>query len=90
MLIEVKFPIFETSNNVGVIFIAENSITRVCIRHADTRYHFVQEYIVDAFIKIVFVKSMENNADNFTKNVSQDIYKKHIDDFLVKFEEMNH
>jgi hypothetical protein len=89
MLIEVKLPIIETSNNVGAIFMAENSSAGVCIRHVDTMYHFVQEYIVDAFIKIVFVKSMENNTDIFTKNVSQDIYKKHIDDFLGKFEEMN-
>jgi hypothetical protein len=41
------------------------------------------------FIKTVYVKSIENNADVFTKNASQDIYKKHEEMFLGKFEEMN-
>jgi hypothetical protein len=52
----------------------ENSSSGVCTRHVNTRYHFIQEHIEEGFIQIVFVKSCENDADLFTKNVSKDIY----------------
>ena len=68
---------------------AENSSSGVRTRHVDTRYHFVREHVEDGFIKIVFVKSMENNADLFTKNVGKESYEKHVIKFLGKVEESN-
>jgi hypothetical protein len=35
----------------------------------------------------VFVKSCDNNADLFTKNVSKDIYNKYVGKFLGKVDE---
>jgi hypothetical protein len=52
-------------------------------------YHFVWEHIVDEFIKVVFVKSVENDANLFTKKVSKDAYTKHISNFLGKKENLN-
>jgi hypothetical protein len=40
-----------------------------------------------ASIQIVFVKSCDNDADLFTKNVSKDIYNKHVGKFLGKVDE---
>jgi hypothetical protein len=74
---------------VGAIFMAENSSSGVHTRHVDTSYHFVQDHIVDDFIKVVFVKSVENDADMFTKNVSKDAYTKHVSNFLGKMEDSN-
>jgi hypothetical protein len=34
-------------------------------------------------IKIIFVKSLENKADIFTKNVNGEIYKEHIENFII-------
>jgi hypothetical protein len=78
MLIELKLPITMRCDNVGAIFMAENSSSGGRTRHFATRYHFVRKHIVDDFIKIVFVKSCENGADVSTKNVSQDAYMKQI------------
>ena len=89
MFIEVKLPIIVRCDNVGAIFMAENSSSGVRTRHVDTRYHFVREHIVDEFIKVVFVKSVENDADLFTKNVSKDAYTKHVSNFLGKMEDSN-
>jgi hypothetical protein len=63
---------------------AENSSSGVHTRHVDTRYHFIREHIEDGFIQIVFVKSCDNDADLFTKNVSKDIYIKPVGKFLGK------
>ena len=89
MFIEVKLPIIVRCDNVGAIFMAKNSSSGVRTRHVDTRYHFVREHIVDDFIKIVFGKSCENDADLFTKNVSKDAYTKHVSNFLGKMEDSN-
>jgi hypothetical protein len=83
----VKLPIVVRCNNVGAIFMAENSSSGVCTRHVDTRYHFICEHIEDGFIQIVFVKSCDNDADLFTKNVSKDIYNEHVGKFLGKVDE---
>jgi hypothetical protein len=60
----------------------ENASTGFCTRHVDTRYHFVQEFIVGGFIKIKFVRSIENDSDLFTKNINQELYAKHTKNFL--------
>jgi hypothetical protein len=85
--VNVKLPIIVRCDNVGAIFMAENSSSGVCTRHVDTRYHFIQEHIEDGFIQIVFVKSCENDADLCTKNVSKGIYDEHVSKFLGKVDE---
>jgi hypothetical protein len=75
--IKVNLPIIIKTDNIGAIFMAENSSTGVRTRHVDTRYHFIREFIEDGFVKIQFVRSVENNADIFTKNVSHDLYVKY-------------
>jgi hypothetical protein len=57
--------------------------TGVRTRHVETRYHFVREFIEDGFIRVEFVRSVENDADIFTKNVSHDLYVKHRKNFLA-------
>jgi hypothetical protein len=80
----IKLPIMVRCDNIGAIFMAEKSSSGVCTSHVETRYHFIQEHIEDDFIKIVFLKSCENDADLFTKNVSKDTYNKHVSKFLGK------
>lgn len=53
-------------------------------RHVDARYHFVREFIEEGLIKIVFVKTHENKADMFTKNVSGDTYDAHVNEFICE------
>jgi hypothetical protein len=81
--VQVKIPIIVKTDNVGAIFMSENASTGVRTRHVDTRYHFVREFIEDGFIKIEFVRSVENDSDVFTKNVSQELYEKHMKNFLL-------
>jgi hypothetical protein len=59
----------------------ENSSTGVRTTYVDTRYHFIREFIGDGYIKVELVRSVENDADIFTKNVSHDLYVKHTKKF---------
>ena len=77
MKIEVKLPITVHVDNVGAIFMATNHTSSDRTKHVDVRYHFVREIIEDGVVKIKFVRSKENDADLFTKNVHGELYSKH-------------
>jgi hypothetical protein len=83
--IEVELPIIVKTDNVGAMFIAQNSSSGVRTRHVDTCYHFVRDYLDDGIIKIEFIKSVENQSDIFTKNVTQEIYERHVKKFLEEY-----
>jgi hypothetical protein len=80
--IKVNLPIVVKTDNIGAIFMSENALTGFRTWHMDTRYHFTREFIEDVFIKVKFVRSVENDSDLFTKNVNQELYVKHRKIFL--------
>jgi hypothetical protein len=84
MRVDVKFPIVVRCDNVGAIFMAENSSSGIRTCHIDTRYNFVREQVEYVLIKIVFVKSSINDADMFAKNVGKEAYEKHVNMLLGK------
>ena len=50
-------------------------------KHIDARIKYVNEYVEDGVLKIIYVKSEENDADIFTKNLGSELHGKH----AVKF-----
>ena len=46
-------------------------------KHIDIRMHYIREYVEDGILKIIFVRSKDNEADIFTKNVTEELHKKH-------------
>ncbi len=64
-------------NNIGAVYLSKNATTGNRTKHFDTRYHFVREYIQDGTMKVVFVRSEENDADIFTKKLSGEVSAKH-------------
>lgn len=46
-------------------------------KHVYIRYRFVQEYVLDGFLEIIFVGTKMNDADIFTKNLGGDLYNCH-------------
>jgi hypothetical protein len=83
--IEVELPIIVKTDNIGAMFMAQNSSSGMRTRHVDTWYHFVRENLDDRIIKIEFIKSVENQSDILTKNVTQEIYERHVKKFLEEY-----
>jgi len=77
MKIKVKLPIKVQVDNTGAIFMSKNVTTMNCTKHVDVRTKFVNEYVEDGIIKIVFIKSQDNNSDIMMKNVGGDLYSRH-------------
>jgi hypothetical protein len=89
MGVDVKLPIVVRCDNVGVIFMAENSSSGIRTCHIDTRYHFVREYVEDRLIKIVLLNQAPMMLICLQKNVGKEAYEKHVNKFLGKMEDSN-
>ena len=55
---------------------AKNQSSSQRTKHVDVRYHFVREFVEDGIVKVKFVRSEDNKADVFTKNVRNDLNNK--------------
>ena len=82
--IRLQYPIIVNVDNIGAVYLSKNATTGNRTKHIDTRYHFVREYIEDGILKVVFVRSENNHADIFTKNLSTESFTKHCDALGLK------
>ena len=79
----MELPVEVWVDNIGAIFMAENSTSSSRTRHMDTRYRFVEQLQKDNLMKVKFVPTLENLADGATKNVTGDIQDGHMSSYLV-------
>ena len=75
--VKISYPIEVNVDNIGAVYLSKNATTGNRTKHIDTRYHFVREYIEDGIVKVVFVRSEDNDADIFTKNLNGETFEKH-------------
>ena len=66
--IKVPLPLKVQVDNVGAIWLANNSCVSERTMHVDLRGHFVRDMIKDQVVEIKSVKSAENDSDIMTKN----------------------
>ena len=85
----IKLPIVVRVDNVGAIFMSENTSTSGRTKHVDIHYRYVNEMVMDEFLKIVFVKTKENVVDIFTKNITSEVYKTLVKSFLSERSSLN-
>ena len=82
--IRVQLPVIVRVDNVGAIFMSTNLTTTSRTKHIDIRSKYVREYVVDGVIKIIFVKSEDNDSDILTKNLGSELHHKHSDKLIKK------
>ena len=68
MGVDVVVPIQVKVDNVGAIWLANNSSVSERTKHVDCRRHFVRTLQSEGFLDINFVRSSENDSDVMTKN----------------------
>jgi hypothetical protein len=82
--ITICYPIIVHVNNIGAIYKAKNGSSSNQTKHINIFYHFVRELIKEGVMKIEFVKLENNNSDIFTKNLGQELFKKHSKKIMKK------
>ena len=65
----VKYAINIYVDNIGSIFLPDNTLVSYHNKHIDTHHHFICDYVEDRELKIQFFRSEENLADPFIKNL---------------------
>ena len=87
--IKVKLPVKVWVDNVGAIFMNENSSNSQRTRHVDVRVRFTESLQQQGLIDIAFCPSAKNLSDGQTKNVSAEIQEKHEVEYLADREYAN-
>ena len=80
--VEIEQPIKIYCDNVGAIFMSHNAKSGARTKHIDIKYHFIREQVENGTVEIVFVRSEENDADIFTKNVGKSPFVNHSNKFM--------
>ena len=63
MKVSIKYPVMVRVDNEGAIFMASNIRTTCCIKHVDIKYKYVNKHVEDGVVKIIFVKSADDDSD---------------------------
>jgi hypothetical protein len=70
--IQVDLPIIVRVDNVGAIFLGNNFSVSQRTKHIDICAHAVCKYIDDGVLKLIFIRTDDNEADIFTKNKNEE------------------
>ena len=81
--LKVTRPMKIKTNNVGAMFTAETANATKRTRHVDVKYHYMRQEIENGDVELEFVRSEDNLADMFTKNVSKAIMDLHKTKFMT-------
>ena len=73
------YPSIIYEDNIGAIFLAKNRQVGQRTKHIDIRAHFIRKMVEQKMLEVNFTKSENNYADILTKNVNQELFKKHSD-----------
>jgi hypothetical protein len=88
MEVKIKLPVEVKVDNMGAIYMSENSTPSSRTRHADIRQKFTANLQDKGLIKVDFVRSEDNTSDILTKNVNVDLFKHHTQHIIVKKSEV--
>jgi hypothetical protein len=61
----------------GGVLIIDGPICGERTKHIDLKYHFIREQIKNSLVELKFVRSEENQADLFTKNLDSEKFNFH-------------
>lgn len=81
---KVKLPIVVRVDNLGAIFMSENVLVSQGTKHVDIRHRFVREFVFEEFIKVIFVKTENNDSDIFMKNLGGASHEHHSSKMIIE------
>ena len=67
MKVADKYPVTIRVDNIGAIFMASNITTTCHTKHVDIKYQYVNDNVEDRVVKIVFIKSADNDSNILIK-----------------------
>ena len=71
---KLRLPVDLKIDNSGALFLAENEYATQRTKHIDIRYHFIRQHVENGDMKMNLIKSENNLADIFTKNLGHKLF----------------
>jgi hypothetical protein len=69
-------------DNQGAIYLIKNQQVGPRTKHIDVRLHFMRNMVASGDVKVLFVRSEENESDCLTKNVTEKLFQYHVPDLF--------
>ena len=82
--IKIKLPVVVRVDNVDATFMSKNVTTNSRSKHIDIRMKYVNKYVEDGVLKIVFVKSEDNDSNIMRNNLNSDLYERHSEKLIAE------
>ena len=67
---------------MGAIFLGYDAKSSPLTKNIGVWYHFTREHIEDGIVKIVFLRSEQNDADIYTNNVGEKTSNEHSNKYM--------
>ena len=77
MKVSVELIVTVRVQNIGAIVMANNITITSHIKNVDIRYKYLNAFVEDLVIEIIFVKTTENDSNILTKNLSAELHEEH-------------
>jgi hypothetical protein len=74
IVIEIKLPIDIRVENIRDMFIGNNFSVSQQTKHMDIQQHFIRESIEDDIIKLKLIRLEDNDADQITKTIPEELF----------------
>ena len=68
-------------DNEGCVFMVKNQSTSATTKHIDISAHFMRGHYMKASFDIIKTDTLEQDADPLTKNLPEEDYKKHAENY---------
>ena len=86
MGVNVQLPMTVFVDNTGAIELARNWSTSGRTKHIDVQFHYLRELVEQGMMELKFVRSENNTADIFTKNLSTNLFRQHVSSLGVELD----
>ena len=82
--IQIGLPVVVNVDNMGAIYIANNTGSSIRTKHIDINWHYIKEHAKNGVVLIRFIGTDDQDGDIMTKNVTAPIYNRHSAKLLGK------
>ena len=86
MGVNVQLPMTVYVDNTGAIELARNWSTSGRTKHIDVRFHYLRKLVEQGMMELKFVRSENNTADIFTKNLPTNLFQQHVSSLGVELD----
>jgi hypothetical protein len=87
---KLHLPMLLCMDSTGTIYLSNNQAVGSRTKYIDIHTHYVRNWIKEEIIKTLFVKSENNAADIFTKNVTEYLFLKHTTSYMNELADEKH